>query len=144
MLFFIFITILVIGVVFYNLSNWSKLEYGLRENFSLVGIIGLVIGILTVSGSIFILLFCYIPKQAELESYEIQRASLVYQYENDFYNNDNDIGKRELMSEIQKYNQDLVWHKRLQRDIWVGIYYANIYDDLELIDISSKRRCSRS
>ena len=135
MLFFIFITILVIGVVFYNLSNWSKLEYGLRKNFEIIGIIGLAIGILTVSVSIIIFLLCYIPAQADLESYEVERASLVYQYENDFYNNDNDIGKRELMSEIQKYNQDLVRHKRLQRNFWVGIYYPNIYDKLKPIDI---------
>lgn len=137
MLFFIFVAILVAGIVFNKLSDWSKLNYELRNNYEMIGIFGIALGIVVVGVSTAILLIAHIPAQANLESYEVERASLVYQYENNLYDNDNDIGKKELMSEIQKYNESLVSHKSLQRNFWVGIYYPNIYDELELIDISS-------
>ena len=61
--------------------------------------------------------------------------SLVYQAENNLYENDNDYGKKELASEITEWNTSLAEHKALQRDFWVGIFYPNIYDELEYIPI---------
>lgn len=59
---------------------------------------------------------------------------MVYQLENDLYNNDNDIGKKELFNDISAYNATVAKGKIMQRDFWWGPFYPNIYDDLELID----------
>ena len=59
--------------------------------------------------------------------------SLVYQAEADMYNNDNEIGKKELMNQIQSWNEDLAIGKARQRDLWVGVFYPNIYDDFDFI-----------
>ena len=55
--------------------------------------------------------------------------------ENNLYDNDNDIGKKELMDEIREWNGDLAYRKAIQRNFWVGIYYPNIYDNLEFIPL---------
>ena len=60
---------------------------------------------------------------------------LVYQYDNNFYNNDNEVGKYELVKSIQEWNEDLAYKKRLQRNFWIGIYYPNIYDQFEFISL---------
>lgn len=51
------------------------------------------------------------------------------------YRLDNDLGKRELMVDIQKWNTDLTRHKALETDFWVGIFYPNIYDQFEFIEL---------
>lgn len=61
--------------------------------------------------------------------------SLVYQLENNLYDNDNDLGKKELYDQIQDWNEDLAEGKALQRDIWVGAFYPNIYDEFDFIEL---------
>lgn len=59
--------------------------------------------------------------------------SLTYQLENDLYDNDNDIGKKELYDQITEYNSRVAAGKTMQHDPWVGILFPSIYDDFELI-----------
>ena len=70
-----------------------------------------------------------------LVSMQEKREALVYQLENDIYDNDNDLGKKELYSEITEYNCEIAEGKIMQDNIWVYNLYPNIYDDLELIEL---------
>ena len=69
-----------------------------------------------------------------LASMQEKRSALVYQLENDIYDNDNDLGKKELYSEITEYNCDVAEGKIKQNNIWVYNLYCNVYDELELIE----------
>ena len=71
---------------------------------------------------------------AYLASMQEKRSVLVYQLENDIYDNDNDLGKKELYSEITEYNCDVAEGKIKQNNIWVYNIYPNVYDELELIE----------
>ena len=100
------------------------------------GTLGVWLGSTLVIASLVVFGLSLLPAQANLDTLEQTRASLVYQLENNLYDNDNDFGKKELMSEIQSFNESLAFHKKMQRNFWVGIYYANIYDDIQLIEIN--------
>ena len=71
---------------------------------------------------------------AYLATMQEKRSALVYQLENDIYDNDNDLGKKELYSEITEYNCDVAEGKIKQNNIWVYNLYSDVYDELELIE----------
>ena len=129
MLFFIFVAIFMIGVLAIIFTDeWN--------NSHIVAMFILGVGICLLVISTFIFAINYIGTEASIAGWEKRYESLTYQLENNLYDNDNDIGKKELMNEIRKWNEDLAYHKEIQRDFWVGIYHPNIYDNFEFIPLS--------
>ena len=74
--------------------------------------------------------------EASIEANKQRYESLIYQAENNLYENDNDLGKKELVNQIQEWNEDLARGKALQDDFWVGIFYADIYDEFNFIPMT--------
>jgi hypothetical protein len=70
------------------------------------------------------------------ENKEIYK-SLVYQLENNLYDNDNDLGKKELYNDIQEWNKDVVYYQNIQDNLWFGIYYPNVFDQFKIIDYAA-------
>ena len=93
-------------------------------------IISAVLGAIAISASV--------GSEAYLSSMQEKRNALVYQLENDLYDNDNDLGKKELYSEIIEYNCDVAKGKIMQNNIWVYNLYSDAYDDLELIEFDEE------
>ena len=73
---------------------------------------------------------------ARIEANKQRYESLIYQAENNLYENDNDLGKKELVNQIQEWNEDLARGKASQDDFWVGIFYADIYDEFNFIPMT--------
>ena len=69
-------------------------------------------------------------RRAELEQ---ERDALVYQVEHHMYDNDNDIGKKELADEVKRWNMRLANYRIKQHNKWIGIFYPDIIDGLKLI-----------
>lgn len=128
MLFFIFIALFAISIlaIIYidEMSGWH-----------LLATIAFVLTLIALLISTIGLASAYIGVDASVAKWETQYESLTYQLENNLYDNDNDIGKKELMDEIREWNEDLAYCKKIQRNFWVGIYYPNVYDNLEFIPL---------
>ena len=129
MIFWIILLITIAFFIWGFFSDWDfcpLLGSVLGGATSLVLAIVIIVNHLGVNG--------YVELYAELNKtrYDI----LVYQYENNFYDNDNDVGKYELVQDIREWNEDLSKYKELQDDLWVGIFYPNIYDQFEFIEIN--------
>jgi hypothetical protein len=93
----------------------------------ILGFIAIIMGIIVADA--------YITADAKVEQYQMRYESLVYQYENDIYDGDDDVvGKRDLYTDIEEWNSDLAYHKRIQKNLWTGIFYPNIYDQFEFIE----------
>lgn len=133
MLFWIFVGIFVVALVMVIVCYYFDCDVGVGLTAILTVISGIAIVV-----SIAIMSNRYIHADANVAKYKKRYESLTYQYENDFYNNDNDVGKYELVSQIEYWNTDLAYRKTIQRDFWLGIYYPNIYDQFEFIKLDKE------
>ena len=129
MLLVIFVLMLIGGIVWYN---WKSDEYPYGHDEALWIEIPAVIALFV---SVVLLAVAYIGAPSYVASMESRYDMLTYQYENEFYENDNDLGKFELVEEIRSWNEDLASYKVMQRNIWIGVYVPNIYDQFEMIPL---------
>lgn len=79
-------------------------------------------------------IFIYSSADATTAEYNAERQSLIYQLENNLYDNDNDLGKKDLYDQITEYNKDVVSGRELHDKFLTACFYPDIYDDLELIE----------
>lgn len=126
MIFWITLGVLVLGVIGLMLidewSDWYPAVGGV------VGVSGAVMFIM-----VLILIAQYAGNGPYVERLHVRYETLTYQYENNFYDNDNDVGKYELMQDIRDWNEDLAARKASQRNFWYGIFVPDIYDQFEFI-----------
>ena len=125
------ISAIVLIISFNKFSNFWDVITSISIALSvLFFIISAVLGVIAVSASV--------GSESYLASMQEKRNALVYQLENDLYDNDNDLGKKELYSEIIEYNCDVTKGKIMQDNIWVYNLYSDVYDDLELIEFDAE------
>ena len=133
MLFWITIIVTILGIILYEIL--------FEHDFELLYIISGAISLLAAAAlliEIAVLAVNYISVDGHIQKLNIRHDMLVYQYENDIYDNDNDLGKRELIEDIQKWNEDLASIKENQDNVWIGIFIPDIYDQFEFIELGGK------
>ena len=138
MLFWLFVIMIFVGVaasIFGDNTRGWVYDHDLEEVFVGIGCGLAVIGVIISLIMVLVIAVKHVGPDATIAKYEQRYESLVYQYENDIYDNDNDLGKRELMTDIEKWNTDLAYKKEIQRNFWVGIFYMDIYDQFEFIEL---------
>ena len=62
--------------------------------------------------------------------YRIQYETLVYQLENGAYENVVEYSRKDLMNDIYNYNSHVESGRILSKNLWVGIYYPEDWDNL--------------
>ena len=123
-----FVVFLVLAIVFED--SW---DYGW------VGVVSMAASCISGIAVLFMMIaivICHVGIEAEIEANKQRYNSLFYQAEARLYENDNDVGKKDLANQIQEWNEDLARGKALQNDFWVGIFIPDIYDELEFIPMS--------
>ena len=132
MILWICIAIVIIGFILAAISYdqvaniWDVIG-GVSLTFAVVSFVAsIILGVIAVSASV--------GSESYLSSMQEKRSALVYQLENDIYDNDNDLGKKELYSEITEYNCEVSEGRIMQDNIWTYNLYHNVYDELELIE----------
>ena len=123
-----FVAFLVLFIIFAD--SWDFEWLGILSSV-LAFVAGIAAAIMLV-----VIIINNVGIEANIESKKQRYDSLVYQAENNLYENDNDLGKKDLVNQIQEWNEDLARGKALQDDFWVGIFYADIYDEFDFIPMT--------
>lgn len=133
MLFWIFVLMVVLGIV--GMVVYDNTRVG--EWCWSVSFAGIVAGIIAVAVSLCIIAINYCGVDGEIAANQARYETLVYQYENNLYDNDNDLGKKELMNQIQEWNEDLARNQENQDNLWIGIYIPNVFDQFNFINLEN-------
>lgn len=131
MLFWITLTILLFSIMITLIS--------IKKDWEIAKMIGA--GIATAAAvicfvMIFVMVCGHLGNDGYVASMHHRYDSLVYQAENHLYDDDIHVSKKELANQITSWNEDLAKGKINQRDLWIGIFVPDIYDEFEFIDIS--------
>ena len=134
MWFWLFVIILSVSIGCTILGYWMYKN----TQFDTTWLIGTGWTTIVVAGLVAIIMgICIIDSHVNVDA-KIARneqiyESLVYQLENNLYDNDNDLGKKELYDQVKEWNEDLAYYQNAQDDLWCGIFYPNIFDQFEFI-----------
>lgn len=124
----------IINFIVFNIGinrSWDGSDYFFGTTGIVLTIISIILIVVAVTSHVGI--------NGEIDRLNARHDILVYQYENNIYDNDNDLGKRELLTDIQEWNEDLAYKQKVQDDFWIGIFYPNIYDQFETISLETMK-----
>lgn len=100
--------------------------------FATMGVLIAIVAIMLLG-----ILICYGIAPGDEAMYEARYESLMYQYENAIFEKDSDvIGNKQLYDEIREYNETISVGKTYANDFWWGIFWADYYNDLLLIELN--------
>ena len=134
MLYIVFILVLAgfIALVVWGLNKYSSL--GCIS--SIIGLIGTIIFGIVVVFSTIIVVDENVYSDALYEKYTARREALEWRLEQNYTDNDNNLGATELYKEIQEYNEDLASAKANRANPWLKIYAGEYVDRLEFIEMN--------
>lgn len=125
MLFWLFLILIVVGVITYMIYDSDVSAFTLA-----IGIIGTIISIVIFSAN-------YLGLEGTIAEYKEHYNTIMFEVENKLYDDDiTTVSQRELVKEIQHWNCDLAKRKAIQHNFWIGIYIPDIYDDFEFIPLN--------
>ena len=136
MLFWIFIIALVVGIVCWvgGLHMFVHTCHD-TEWFANTGMITTIVAALCIVISLVCITVEYVGVEGNVAANNQRYEMLTYQLENNLYDNDNDLGKKELYNQIQDWNEDLARFQALEKNFWIGIYYPNVFSQFEFIEL---------
>lgn len=133
MVFYLVVVALVISIIVIAIKN--KISYDYHAIVDVSEVISIVLGVAILFMTVAICIGNF-GADAKAAKYKERYDSLVYQYENEIYCDDNAV--YDLLTDIREYNEDLAYYQEIQDDFWIGVFYPNIFDQFELIELDEE------
>jgi len=94
-------------------------------------VVGIIVFLITGTGY----LVSYSSSEADNAYYVQKYNSLVHQAETNMYNNDNELGKKELANQIQEWNTKLAYNQKMSENPWLNFLFPRkTFENLQYID----------
>ena len=151
MLFLLCLIVLIIGIglvvvgnkKWFDTRNENKVRKFLYQNNDTIENSGWVT--VVVSGfimAIMIIVFVsnYIGINAQVEKTKERYNAITYKVESGACRDEFGLLNKEVIDEIQDWNESITYHKNIQKDFWIGIFIPNVYDQFETIDYTKYGR----
>ena len=129
MIILLFILLGIIGFIMVKKSD----EFSV---WNLVGILILVIAVVGFLSCIVTHSAIFLSADGTAAALQARYDTLMYQVEHHLYEDEvMSVSMRDFMKEITEWNTELATNQTLQDNIWVGIFYPNIYNNFNFITL---------
>lgn len=140
MLFWLFVIILIIGIVLIAVgsTSWDKNKHKFLywhdgDICYVGGCISAISGFI-VTVMLFVLCCSYIDTDAKIAENKERYAALEYKIESGACRDELGLLSKEVIDEVQEWNEDVVYYQNIQNNFWIGIFYPDVYEQFETID----------
>ena len=140
MLFGLFVIILVAGIalIIVGNRNWdsNKHRFLYWHDCDIEDAGKWISGISVVVLAIMLLSLCctYINVDAKVAENKERYTALEYKVTSGACRDELGLLSKEVVDEVQDWNEDLVYYQNIQDNFWIGIFYPDVFDQFETID----------
>jgi len=121
MLFWIILSVAVLATIL-----WFTVEHGIV----VAAVCWVIVGFM-----LFVIVSSNVSSNAYVARNLRRYDMICYQLENNLYDNDNDLGKKELYNQVQSWNEDLAYYQAVQYDFWIGIFTPDVFEQFSFIEL---------
>lgn len=149
MLFWIFLILMAFGIALIFTVNKirDKYNYSEDDNNKIVeylhyhddpfifsgGAIAVISGIAALV-MLIIIISAHCGINAQVQKWRETYTALTYKLESGACLDEFGLLSKEIIDEVQNWNEDVAYNQNVQRDFWLGIFFPNVFDEFETID----------
>ena len=131
MVFWIFVILLVVGILVAIFGDYGWDDFG--------SVVAIISGIITI-GLLIIIIYNRATINADLEKQKETYKAIVYKVESDACKDELGLLSKEVIDEVQTWNETIIYKKNIQDNFWIGIFIPNVYDEFEIIDYENYKK----
>ena len=139
----LFVIFTIFGLVLNKIGRkeWSREKYPFLywydEKFEIGGFVLTVCSVFVIILMLFAIIISHSNVEARLEQKRETYDALTYKMESTTCRDEFGFLSKEVIDEVQEWNKDVRYYQTVQDDLWVGIFYPNVFDEFETIDYES-------
>lgn len=142
------ILFIIVGILIWCFTDWLceldlktlyknkflKLIYQHSDGLKITS--GVLVGLASIALVVILVLLpiCHIGKTGLMNQNDERYKALTYKVESRACRDELGLLSKEVIDEVQAWNEAVVRNKTLQNDFWIGVFIPDIYDDLKTID----------
>ena len=128
----IIILFILLGIIGYIIVKKS-------DEFSIWNLLGILILVIAAVGFLACIIahgVIFLSADGTAAALQARYDTLMYQVEHHLYEDEvMSVSMRDFMKEITEWNTELATNQALQNNIWVSIFYPNIYNNFNFITL---------
>ena len=129
MIIILFILLGIIGCIIAKKNDDLSVWYLLGVLILIIAVVGFLTCIIAHS-------VIFLSVDGTTAALQARYDTLIYQIEHHLYEDEiMSVSMRDFMKEITEWNTELANNQALQDNIWVGIFYPNIYNNFNFITL---------
>lgn len=135
----LFIGFLIVGLILFvigfkywdpNKSRASKFLFEHDSIFQNLGSVMMLINGIIVFIIVFGLSCTYASAGANAERLKEEYKAILYKANSDDFG----LSNKEVVDEIQEWNMTLVYYQETRKNIWIRIFYPDVYGEMDTIE----------